>query len=88
MVHSAPQPQKSQITKPEKLAEQLALFSSLPDCAFVALPVVCVLVGRSPASVWRDVAAGRLPKPQKKGPCSTRWNVGSLRHCLETRVAA
>lgn len=63
----------------KKLAEQLALFESLPDCALVALPVVCAVKGRSPASVWRDVAAGRLPKPTHAGPRCTRWRVGDLR---------
>jgi predicted DNA-binding transcriptional regulator AlpA len=68
--------------KATKLVEQVALFSSLPDCANVALPVVCALLGRSPASIWRDVKAGRCPAPAKVGPRSTRWNVGELRKSL------
>ncbi len=65
--------------KARKLAEQVGLFSSLPNCALVALPVVCAITGRSPASVWRDVKAGRLAKPVNAGPRSTRWHVGDLR---------
>lgn len=66
-------------SKFKKLAEQIALFESLPDCALVALPVVCAIRGRSPASIWRDVKAGRCPAPLSAGPRCTRWRVGDLR---------
>jgi predicted DNA-binding transcriptional regulator AlpA len=66
-------------TKLKKLADQLALFDSLPDCALVAIPIVCAVKGRSSASVWRDVAAGRIAKPVRVGARSTRWRVGDLR---------
>ena len=69
--------------KARKLAEQVPPFSSLPDCALVALPVVCALRGRSPASIWRDVKAGRIPKPVKAGIRCTRWLVGDLRGALQ-----
>lgn len=62
-----------------KLAEQVKLFDALPDCAYVALPVVCAIRGRSPASIWRDVKAGRCPAPVSAGPRCTRWRVGDLR---------
>ena len=65
--------------KTEKLAQQLAMFDSLPDSALVALPVVCALKGRSAASVWRDVRFGRLAQPVKAGPRCTRWRVGDLK---------
>ncbi len=61
------------------LIEQVALFAHLPDCALVALPVVCAIRGRSPASIWRDVKEGRCPAPVKAGPRSTRWRAGDLR---------
>lgn len=71
------------VAKPEakknRLAEQLALFNSLPDTALVALPIVCALRGRSPASIWRDVKAGRCPAPVSAGPRCTRWRVGDLK---------
>jgi predicted DNA-binding transcriptional regulator AlpA len=65
--------------KAEKLARQFALFDSLPDTALVSLPIVCTLRGRSPASIWRDVKAGRCPAPISAGPRCTRWRVGDLR---------
>lgn len=70
-------------TKTKKLAAQLALFSSLPDCALVALPVVCAIRGRSAASIWRDVNSGRCPLPVRVGARSTRWRVGDLRKAGE-----
>ncbi len=66
-------------SKSTKLVEQIKLFDSLPDCALVALPVVCAIRGRSPASIWRDVKAGRCPTPVAAGPRCTRWRVGDLR---------
>ena len=65
--------------KTEKLAQQLAMFDSLPDSALVALPVVCAVRGRGAASTWRDVRDGRLAQPVKAGPRCTRWRVGDLR---------
>ncbi len=73
-------PEAKKAARNKKLAEQLALFSSLPDCARVPLPVVCAITGRSPASVWRDVAAGRLAKPVSVGVRCTRWIVGDIRN--------
>lgn len=75
----AAQLKAAQQRKATKLAEQLALFASLPDEALVALPTVCALRGRSPASIWRDVKAGRCPAPVSAGPRCTRWRAGDLR---------
>lgn len=73
----------SQVTTPEpSLPDALRNFDSLPDSASVRLPVVCGLLSRSPASIWRDVKAGRLPAPYKNGPRCTVWRVGSLREHL------
>ena len=66
-----------------RLTAQLARFESLPNDTRVALPLVCELFGRSPASVWRDVKAGRIPKPVKAGIRCTRWLVGDLRGALQ-----
>lgn len=54
-------------------------FDHLPNTALVPLPVVAAIRGRSPASIWRDVRAGRLPAPINAGPRCTRWRVGDLR---------
>jgi len=71
-------PVATNASKQNKLAEQIKLFDSLPDCALVALPIVCAIRGRSPASIWRDVAAGRLAKPVSAGPHCTPRPKGDL----------
>lgn len=43
-----------------KILAALAAFSSKPDEAGVSIPVACAYLDRSPASIWRDLAAGRL----------------------------
>lgn len=40
-------------------------FDSLPDLAFVRLPVVQALFACSRATVWRRVKSGRIPAPVK-----------------------
>lgn len=65
--------------KAAKLADHLSRYQLLPDNALVDIDVVCAIRGRSPASIWRDVAAGRLAKPVSAGPRCTRWQVGDLR---------
>nr|WP_238524628.1 AlpA family phage regulatory protein [Methylotenera versatilis] len=50
--------------------------------AFVRLPIVKALYACSPATVWREVKAGRIPKPKKLSPRTTGWNVGELRQAL------
>lgn len=57
-------------------------FDSLPDSAHVRLPIVQALFACSPASVWRGVKAGRIPKPRKLSPRTTCWLVGELRSAL------
>ncbi len=69
-----------------KHAALIAGFDSLPGIARVPIQVVCGVTGRSRASVWRDVIAGRLPHPVKLGH-STRWVVGQLRAALTQEAA-
>lgn len=57
----------------------LARFQSLPADALVDVRVVSALLGRSIASIWRDVANGRLANPIRIGARSTRWRVGDVR---------
>lgn len=71
---------KSQCIK--SIPEALANFDSLPDAAYVRLPVVKALYACSVASVWRGALSGRIPKPQKLSPRTTCWNVGELRKSL------
>lgn len=68
------------MTKSEKLAATLATFNSLPDCAGVTIRVGCATTGRSRASVYRDITAGRIEAFKING--STRLRVGSLRKLL------
>jgi len=62
-----------------RLKHQLELIDSMPDDAAIDIAVVCVLKGRSPASIWRDVKAKRLAAPFRAGPRSTRWRLGDVR---------
>jgi predicted DNA-binding transcriptional regulator AlpA len=59
----------------------LETFPLLPDEALIEIRTVSALLGRSKASIWRDVATGRLPAPVKVGG-STRWRVGGVRAAL------
>ncbi|MGA0848002.1 MAG: helix-turn-helix transcriptional regulator [Pontimonas sp.] len=40
------------------------------------------MAGRSRASIWRDVKAGRLPQPISIGPKARRWRVEDVRAYL------
>ena len=60
----------------------LAQFDHLPNAARVNIDIVTVVLGRSRASVYRDIRAGRFPKPIHvgMGPHSAaRWSVGDIR---------
>ena len=60
----------------------LANFDSLPDAAFVRLPVVCGLLGCSRATVWRHASHGLLPAPVKLSAGTTAWRVADIRSHL------
>lgn len=68
------------------IPDALKHFDNLPDCAHVRLPVVQALFACSPASVWRGVKAGRIPKPRKLSPRTTCWLVADLRAALANAV--
>jgi len=74
----------SQETATTPIPEALKNFDQLPNSASVRQPVVQALYACSPASVWRGVNAGRIPKPRKLSPRTTCWNVGELRLALAT----
>ncbi|MES2663043.1 MAG: transcriptional regulator [Pseudomonadota bacterium] len=67
------------IQKP-KLLTILSSFDSLPDCAGVPISIGCATTGRSRASIYRDIHAGRIEA--FKINASTRLRVGSLRKIL------
>jgi predicted DNA-binding transcriptional regulator AlpA len=55
-------------------------FDKLPDVAHVRLPVVRALNGDVAAStIWRWVKDGTFPAPEKIGPNTSAWRVGTLR---------
>ena len=66
----------------QMLPDSLTYFESLPDSAYVRLKTICHLYGISPATIWRAVSQGRIPKPVKFTPRSSAWNVGELRASL------
>lgn len=67
---------------PNALPDPLKFFDSLPESAHVRLPVVQALYGCSPATVWRRVKSGEMPKPRKFSSRVSCWNVGELRVAL------
>ena len=62
--------------------DALRNFDSLPDSAYVRLPVVRMVSARSSASVWRHSKNGTLPAPHRLSEGVTAWNVGELRKAL------
>ena len=72
---------------PRDIADSLRHFDALPDAANVRQPTVQALFGISPATVWRWVNSGHLPKPHRHGLRTTRWNVGELRAALQRSAA-
>jgi len=64
------------------IPEALKNFDSLPDSAFVRLPVVAGLKACSHATIWRMVRRGDLPAPRKQSERVTAWNVGELRKSI------
>ena len=58
---------------------RVQLFETLPDTALMSVREISLLSGKSTATLWRDVEDGRLPKPMKIGPKSTRWRAKDVR---------
>ena len=76
----------SQSINRNKIPEVLSVFDQLPDCASVRLPAVMALYACSPATVWRGVRSGVIPKPRKLTPRTTTWLVGDLRQALAKKM--
>ena len=57
---------------------------TLPDQAFVRLPVVLLLLGVSRSTVWRLCKSGALPAPKKLGSRIAVWQVKDLREVLNS----
>lgn len=69
-------------TKISSIPDALKNFDLLPDSCHVRLPVVQALYACSPASVYRGILAGRIPKGRKLSPRTTCWLVRELREAL------
>lgn len=76
-------PSRRRAARQRRITETLERFDSLPDEALIEIGIVTIVCGRSPASIWRDVAAGRLAKPLRVGLRSTRWRVCDVRRADE-----
>lgn len=74
---------KQAVAKSNRLNATLARMNVMPDSALVDIAVVSALLSRSPASLWRDVAAGRLAPPIRIGGRSVRWQVGAVRAAMQ-----
>src|SRR5262245_24909147 len=68
------------------IQDSLKDFDLLPDSAHVRLPTITALFACSPATVWRGVRDGRIPKPAKIHQRAACWNVGALRAALAKAV--
>lgn len=62
--------------------DALKNFSSLPNDAYVRLPVVLALFSISNTTAWRWVNSKRLPQPRRFSERHIAWNVGELRAVL------
>ena len=62
--------------------KRLTDFDGLPDSALLNIKEIRHLAGRSPASIWRDVKRGRLPRPISIGPNASRWRAADVRAYL------
>ena len=78
----------SDIKQSPKSPYALVNFDELPDSAFIRLPVLKAIYGVSPATIWRGVKKGTIPKPVKLTERTTAWNVGLVRASLAAKVAA
>jgi predicted DNA-binding transcriptional regulator AlpA len=66
---------------------RLEAITSLTAGALVSAKELSLLAGRSRASLWRDVQAGRLPKPVAIGPQTRRWRIEDVRAYLRGGAA-
>lgn len=62
-------------------------FDDLPASAQVPARTLATLLDVSEVTIWRWAKSGRLPKPRKLGPNTTRWNVGLVRETLAKLAA-
>jgi predicted DNA-binding transcriptional regulator AlpA len=69
------------------IPHRLESLTSLPIGSLVSARELSILAGRSRTSLWRDVRAGRLPKPVAIGPQTRRWRIEDVRVYLKGGAA-
>jgi len=65
-----------------RVRDTIQNFDTLPDSAHVRLPVICALLGCSPATAWRRVRLQVFPASVKLSTKITTWRVGDIRKAL------
>ncbi len=70
----------------QNLSPAIANFDSMPNSAYIRLPVMKALYGVSSATIWRGVKIGTIPKPSKLSERCTAWNVGLVRAALAAKA--
>lgn len=75
---------KNELT--QSIPPGLINFDSLPNSAYIRLPVLKALYGVSSATIWRGVKTGAIPKPSKLSERCTAWNVGQVRAALAAKA--
>lgn len=65
------------------IPDEVRFFDELPASACVRGRIVDMICGISPATRWRWIKAGKLPKPH-----DGRYNVGELRRVGTARSAS
>ena len=70
---------------PVRVPDALINFDSMPDSAYVRLPVVKQLFGVSRATVWRWSKMGKI-SATRLAEKTTGWNVGNLRKVLKGQI--
>ena len=75
---------KTELT--QNIPPALINFDSMPDSAFIRLPVVKALYGVSSATIWRGVKNQTIPSPVKITERTTAWNVGLVRAALAAKA--
>jgi hypothetical protein len=78
-------PQKDKNITPRQ-ARTLERFDQLPESALIDFNITSMVMDRSLASLWRDVKAGRLPRPIYVGRKSPRFEVGTVRALMKRGV--
>ena len=81
---------KSKNASNDELPAAVRHFDELPDSAFTTVTTISIVENISPATTWRRIKTGLLPKPEPKLPGSNlaRINVGKYRAMRKAREAA